>query len=283
MKITFTTLAISMIVMSVYAQSPGTVKIWPGQVPGEREAKQPPEISPNHDRNVTRIAKVTDPAFVVYKPAIPNSSGAGVIVCPGGGYHILAADLEGYEVAQWLNSLGITAFVLQYRVPQKQAGALQDVQRAIRLIRSRTGDYGIDPDKLGVMGFSAGGSLSARASTLYGEATYEPVDAADTLSARPDFSLLIYPAYLDQGENRALTSELKVNENTPPMFIFGTADDKHGNSALVMATALRDEQVPVDLHFMAEGGHGYGLRPGNIAADTWPALAAEWLKRVIAE
>jgi len=283
MKITFTTLAISMIVMSVYAQSPGTVKVWPGKVPGETEAKQPPEISPNHDRNVTRIAKVTDPAFVVYKPSIPSSSGAGVVVCPGGGYHILAVDLEGYEVAQWLNSLGITAFVLQYRVPQKQEGALQDAQRTLRIIRSRANEWGINPDKLGIMGFSAGGSLSARASTRFTETTYEPVDAADTLSPRPDFSLLIYPAYLDQGENRALTPELTVDENTPPMFVFGTADDKYGNSALVMATALRDQKVPVDLHFMAEGGHGYGLRPGNIAADTWPALAAAWLKRVIAD
>jgi acetyl esterase/lipase len=204
-------------------------------------------------------------------------------VCPGGGYSILAVDLEGYEIAEWLNSLGFTAFVLQYRVPEKEEGALQDIQRTLRIIRSRAEEWDIDPAKLGVFGFSAGGSLSARASTRYNDTTYAPVDAADTFSCRPDFSVLIYPAYLDRGEERALTPELSVDENTPPMFLFATADDYHGNSVLVMAGALRDHEVPVELHFLAEGGHGYGLRPGNVAADTWPALAAKWLNKIVEE
>jgi acetyl esterase/lipase len=137
----------------------------------------------------------------------------------------------------------------------------------------------LDKERIGIMGFSAGGSLSARSSTLYDQRTYDPVDEMDAISSRPDFAALIYPAYLDQGENRTLTPELKVNENTPPMFIFETADDGHGNSALVMAGALRDAGVPVELHFMPEGGHGYGLRSGNPAAETWPELLASWLNR----
>jgi acetyl esterase/lipase len=168
-------------------------------------------------------------------------------------------------------------------VPEKEEGALQDIQRTLRIIRSRAEEWDIDPAKLGVFGFSAGGSLSARASTRYNDTTYSPIDAADTFSCRPDYSVLIYPAYLDRGEERALTPELNVNEYTPPMFLFATADDYHGNSALVMAGALRDHEVPVELHFLAEGGHGYGLRPGNVAADTWPALAAKWLNKIVEE
>ena len=187
---------------------------------------------------------------------------------------------EGYEIAEWLNKLGFTAAVLQYRVPKKQGGALQDVQRAIRIMKDRAETWNLNPDKVGVMGFSAGGSLSARASTMYEKDTYLRVDKTDELSCRPDFALLIYPAYLDQGENRSLTPELKVNENTPQTFIFQTADDRLANSALVYAGALRDAKVPVELHLLPEGGHGYGMRPGNEAAETWPVLAEKWLKKL---
>ncbi len=264
-----------------YAQGPDVVRLWPNEVPGETEAKHEPVISDDHSRDVTRLTGVTDPAFLVFKPSPEKDLGTGIIVCPGGGYEILAFDLEGEEVGKWLNDLGFTAFVLQYRVPQKKEGALQDIQRAIRLIRKEAATWHIDPEQLGVLGFSAGGSLSARASTLYNAPAYEAVDEVDSLSARPDFGVLIYPAYLDLGENRSLTPELQVNENTPPMFIFGTADDPYGNSALVMTTALRDNKVPVELHFLATGGHGYGLRSGNVAGETWPKLAEKWLKHTV--
>jgi acetyl esterase/lipase len=203
----------------------------------------------------------------------------GIVVCPGGAYNILAIDLEGEEVAQWLCSLGYTAFVLQYRVPKKEAGALQDVQRAIRVVRQQAAQWHLQPERTGVMGFSAGGSLSARVSTLYDQQTYPPVDDADKLSCKPAFAALIYPAYLDKGPDRSLTPELKVIAETPPMFLFATADDTYGNSALVMAGALRDAKVPVELHFYALGGHGYGLRPGNTAAAAWPPLLEKWLKK----
>ncbi|SFW73243.1 alpha/beta hydrolase [Chitinophaga sancti] len=261
--------------MHAFAQDKDIIHIWPGEVPGETSPKQPAHPTSDSSRGVVRLTDVTDPTLQVFLPAKPN--GAAVVICPGGGYKILAINLEGYEIAKWLNSLGFTAFVLQYRVPDKEQGALQDVQRAIRLVKSRATAYKINPDKVGVLGFSAGGSLSARISTLYDTDSYAKVDDADRQSAKPAFSVLIYPAYLDKGENRSLTPELKVNANTPPIFLFATADDPYGNSALVMAGALRDAKVPVELHFMSQGGHGYGLRKGNIAAETWPSLAAKWL------
>jgi acetyl esterase/lipase len=283
MRKTFPLIAFIMIFFCSFGQPPVTVFLWPDKVPGETGNKHDPVQTPNKDGDVIRLTDVTNPAFLVFKPAKEKNNGAGIVVCPGGGYSILAIDKEGYEIAKWLNQQGFTAFVLQYRVPKKQEFALMDVQRTIRLIRSETKTYGLKYDKLGVMGFSAGGSLSARAATLYTKKSYSPIDKADSISCRPDFALLIYPAYLDQGTGRTLTPELIVNQNTPPMFLFATADDSWGNSALVMAGALRDAKVPVELHFMAKGGHGYGLRPGNIAAETWPRLAEIWLKNVIAE
>ncbi|MEI6677616.1 MAG: alpha/beta hydrolase [Mariniphaga sp.] len=266
-----------------FGQNQAPVYLWPGQVPGETENKHEPVETPDHSRDVIRLTDVTNPAFIVFKPARENNTSAGVIVCPGGGYGILAYNLEGTEIAEWLTKQGFTAFVLQYRVPKKQEGALIDIQRAIRLIRNDSIKYRIKSNRIGVMGFSAGGSLSARAATRYGIKSYSPADQADSLSCRPDFAILIYPAYLDQGANRSLTPELIVNQNTPPMFLFATADDNYGNSALVIAAALREAKVPVELHFMPKGGHGYGLRPGNIAAETWPGLAEKWLKRILEE
>lgn len=265
---------------NVFSQQQEVIHLWPGKVPGEREAKQVAPATPDTSRGVIRLTDVTDPVLQVYKPAVRRSD-AAVVVCPGGGYNILAINLEGEEVAKWLNGLGYTVFVLQYRVPKKPAGALQDVQRAIRLVRSRAAQWKITPSKVGVMGFSAGGSLSARVSTQYDKPTYTPVDAADQLSCRPAFAALIYPAYLDNGTNRTITPDLKVDTNTPPMFLFATADDPYANSALVMAGALRDAKVPVQQHLYDTGGHGYGLRPGNPAAEVWPGLMAKWLGQII--
>ncbi len=270
-------LMLSIFSLNVFSQGVDTVYLWPGQVPGENEAKDFPVVVPDTVHHITVIQKVTNPALVVYPASPGKSNGVGVIVCPGGGYNILAIDLEGYEIAAWLNTLGYTAFVLQYRVPRKEPGALQDAQRAIRIVRSRAREWNIDPQKIGVLGFSAGGSLAARAETEYRDRTYDPVDKADSLSCKPDFGVLIYPAYLDKGPGRTLTPELEVDSNTPPTFLFATADDQYSNSALVMAGALRDAHVPVELHLMPRGGHGYGLRKGNPAADIWPKLAAAWM------
>jgi len=266
---------------SCFSQQKEIIHLWPGKVPGEQKEKQPAVADNENKGDVFRYTEVTDPLIEVW-PADPKlNNGAGVIICPGGAYRILAWDKEGTEIAAWLNSLGYSAFVLQYRIPDKKEGALQDAQRTLRLLRQNASKWKLDPQKLGIMGFSAGGSLSARTSILFHKAAYKPVDAADSLSCRPSFAMLIYPAYLDQGENRSLTPELKLTPETPPMFIFQTADDSYGNSALVMTAALRDAKLPVELHYLPAGGHGYGLRNVGLAAKTWPVLAGEWLSRTL--
>jgi len=264
-----------------YSQKKEVMVLWPDKVPGETKEKRGPVSAPPRNDDVLRYSEITSPAIEIWLTERSVKNKAGVVICPGGGYKMLAWNKEGTEIAAWLNSLGYSAFVLQYRVPDKQAGALQDVQRALRIIKRNSSEWNIDPDRIGVLGFSAGASLSARAGTLYDKRTYPSVDKTDSLSSKPAFTMLIYPAYLDMGENRSLTPELKLTKDTPPVFIFQTADDTHGNSSLVMAQALRNNKTPVELHILPKGGHGYGLRPGNPAAETWPALAGKWLDQIL--
>jgi len=278
---TLFTFIFMMISLTTFSQNNNLIYLWPGKVPGELKEKQPPVIAASNNDNILRFSEVTNPALEVFLPDQANKNGSAVIVCPGGGYQILAYDLEGTEIAAWLNKLGVTAFVLQYRIPDKKEGALQDVQRAIRIVRDNSKKWNIDPNKIGVMGFSAGGSLSARASTLFNIKTYSPADITDSLSCKPSFTMLIYPAYLDQGPNLTLTPELKLSNEVSPVFIFQTEDDPYGNSALVFAAALRNSKLSVELHMLAAGGHGYGLRSGKVAAETWPFLAEKWLKNVL--
>lgn len=263
--------------MKSFSQEHKLIYLWPESVPGEIKEKSAPGIDTLTRDDVLRINEITNPALEVWQPDASVKNGAAVVICPGGGYNILAYDKEGTEIAAWFNKLGYTAFILQYRVPRKREGALQDVQRAVRVVRSNAKNWNLDPGKIGVMGFSAGGSLSARASTLFDKNTYPFVDENDSASCRPDFAMLIYPAYLDEGQNSSITPELDLGVNVPPVFIFQSADDKYGNSALVMAGALRDAKHPVELHLLPYGGHGYGLRPGTLAAETWPVLAGKWL------
>ena len=281
MKNLFVFLPLLLLSISTYAQKREIIYLWPDKVPGELKEKQPPVIDTSKNDKILRFDEVTNPAIEVFLPDKAINNGSAVIVCPGGGYNILAYDLEGTEIASWLNKLGFTAFVLQYRIPDKKEGALQDVQRAMRIVRNSSQKWNIYPEKIGVMGFSAGGSLSARASTLFNKKTYPPVDKSDSLSCRPSFTMLIYPAYLDQGPGFTLTPELEISKEVPPIFIFQTADDPYGNSALVMAGALRNAKLPVELHFLSTGGHGYGLRPGKVAAETWPLLAEKWMGVVL--
>ena len=267
--------------LSSFSQKNDIIYLWPGKIPGEVKEKQSPGIDTIRKDGVLRINEITNPAMEVFLPDQKNNTGVAVIICPGGGYSILAYDKEGTEIAAWLNKLGIAAFVLQYRVPNKKEGALQDAQRAIRIVKREAKRWNIDPEKIGIMGFSAGGSLSARTSTMFNIKTYPPVDKADSISCRPSFTLLIYPAYLDQGPNLTLTPELQLGKEVPPVFIFQAADDQYGNSALVMAQALRNAKLPVELHILPKGGHGYGLRKGNPAGEAWPVLAEAWLRNII--
>lgn len=252
------------------------IRLWPDDVPGEEKPKAPPVISDQRRGNVTRLAQVTDPALVVFEANPATKKNVALIICPGGAYNILAIDKEGYEAGEWLSQLGYTAFVLQYRVPKNPEGALQDAQRAIRCVRGMQHKWGIK--KIGFMGFSAGGSLSARLTSRYAEELYEPVDEHDRLSARPDFLALIYAAYLDQGKKNTLTPELKINKGWPPVFLFVSANDRHANSSLVMGSSLREKKVPFELHIFPKGGHGYGLRSGLRAAEEWPKLCQAWME-----
>lgn len=246
--------------------------IWPDKRPAEVTLEKGKMKQEMGDDGILRIQQMPVPTLQKF-PVVKSPKGKVVIVCPGGGYQILAVNHEGTEIAQWLNALGYTAYVLRYRVPDNREGALQDVQRAIRIARAE------NPGKqVGVMGFSAGASLTARAATRFQSPSYTATDETDTQSARPDFAALIYPAYMDEGEHHTLTPELTITEQTPPFFVFQTADDRYGNSALVISQALRNHKIPVQLHIYEKGGHGYGLR-ANLAeaASKWPKLMEEWL------
>jgi acetyl esterase/lipase len=267
-------------VTNCFSQNNEVIHLWPGKVPGEDSMKHPARLYHDTSRRVIRITDITDPIITVYTPHGKHKTGAGIIVCPGGGNKYLAINIEGEEVAKWLNQLGITAFVLQYRVPLKQTGALQDIQRAIRLIRSNAAKWKLEVNKIGVMGFSAGGNLSARAGTSFNKVTYTPIDAVDSLSCRPDFALLLYPGSMASGLDHKLIPELTVPKNTPPMFLFVANDDAVG-VPLSFAYALHDAKVPMELHVVPKGGHGYGLRKGNSAAEAWPKLAEQWMKQLL--
>jgi acetyl esterase/lipase len=225
---------------------------------------------------------VSEPTITIYPAPEENSNGTAMLVCPGGGYNILAYDLEGDEICEWLNELGITAILLKYRVPrreglQKHEAPLQDAQRALGYIRSHAKDLNINPDRIGVMGFSAGAHLSTMLSNSSSlERTYPIIDDMDKVSCRPDFCLLVYPAYLD-GADFQLAPEIQVSSNTPPTLIIQAADDKsYINSSLFYYYALKEAEVPVTMHLYSSGGHGYGLRDTGEQVNEWPLRAEDW-------
>jgi acetyl esterase/lipase len=207
-----------------------------------------------------------------------------MIICPGGGFNILAWDLEGTEVAQWLNAQGIAAFVLKYRVPTnshtvKWEPPAQDAQRAIRWVRSQADEYHLDKNKVGILGFSAGGCTAARATLHQSPALYEAIDAIDKESAKPNLTVLIYPAYLVNQDGKLL-DDVKVDASTPPMFLAYAFDDPvRPENAIEMMSALKRAGVASELHLYDTGGHGYGLRKGSNPAAAWADRCAEWLKR----
>ncbi|MEO8886252.1 MAG: alpha/beta hydrolase [Mucilaginibacter sp.] len=266
------------IVAAIINSEPTKTYLWPGAIPGETEAKHEPVLAANQSGNVRRTTNVTNPAILVFAPKAANN-GYSVVVCPGGGYETLATDKEGSEIAKWFNKMGYTAFVLEYRTPNKRLGALQDLQRAMRVIKSDAARYKIDPEKVGVIGFSAGADMAAKLNSEYDVATYPAVDDKDKLSCKAAFSMIIYPGYLNDGPNKTLTPELaKLDANTSPTFVFQAADDGSGGSSVTYAAALQKAKVSVEFHLVPKGGHGYGMRAGNPAAEAWPVYAEAWLK-----
>ncbi len=303
-KGSFPLVVLSLVLVPVLAQKPAwqpapghiTIPIWPQGAPGTAAAAgtAPAEVDTTTAKDnliagkpLVRLGNVSTPTVTLYKPDKANGATPAVVVFPGGGYRILAIDLEGTEVCDWLNSAGITCVLLKYRVPDsgpfpKSSAALQDAQRAVGLVRQKAAEWGIDPKRVGVLGFSAGGHLAAALSTHFDKRLYDAVDAADQLSCRPDFTVVIYPGYLALAEqNMAPNPDIHPTDQTPPTIIVQAEDDPvHVENATTYFLALKNAQVPAELHIYAEGGHGYGLRRTDLPVTAWPLLVEKWLHTI---
>ena len=276
------TLPLLLPLFTVAADSPAVYDLWPGPVPGEKGNVPEEKASP---KSITNVSK---PTLTVYKPAKDKDTGAAVVIAPGGGYNVLAWEHEGTMVGEWLRSIGVTGVLLKYRVPRRPdqekgappVGALQDAQRAISTTRARAKEWGIDPNRIGMLGFSAGGHLTAWAATNADKRAYPAADDTDKVSCRPDFAVLIYPGGLvDKVKKDQLAPEIRVSKDTPPCF-FALAYNDNGplDGSLKMLAALKRAGVPAELHVYAAGGHGFGMRAGEKPHATWPKRCAEWMR-----
>jgi len=265
-----------------------TLPVWPQDVPGEASLPKAfqDRVAELESKNTPdRVYGVTRPTLTVRLADSSTATGTAVLICPGGGYNVLAWAKEGLEVADWLNSLGVHAFVLQYRVPRREPDfslpPLQDAQRAMRIIRSQALKWGIVPDRIGVLGFSAGGNLSVNLATMVDPA-YEAIDEVDKQSFRPNFMIPIYAAYLgNPDDDQWLNPKLKIDKSTPPTFLAVTQDDKNrGIHAALLFAQLTQAGVPAELHVYTKGGHGYGLRPSSHPVHEWPTRCADWMRQM---
>jgi acetyl esterase/lipase len=289
-----------------WAPAPGHTQLplWPGTVPDAQPGAGPEDELTQRQPLVGgkpwfEVANVARPTITIYSPGERNT-GAAVVVFPGGGYEILAIDLEGTEICDWLTSRGITCVLLKYRVPgsgyyprsapypksgpyPKSPIALQDAQRALGLVRSRAREWGVDPHRIGVLGFSAGGHLVAAMSTHFKKRLYTPVDAADKESCRPDFGVALYPGHLSlEPRIYELNPDIQVTSETPPTFLLQAEDDPvdRVEHSLVYYAALRKAKVAVEMHLYAHGGHAFGLRRTELPITEWPALVETWLRTI---
>lgn len=274
------------------------IALWPEGVAIERPATAEPEsygtsVDFVGGRHVEIVRNVARPTLEIFPPRTRNNSGVAVVVFPGGGYRLLAVDLEGTEVCDWLTGRGITCAVLKYRVPgtgpygdpdcncrkiPAVPMALQDAQRAIGLLRQRAAEFHIDPRKIGALGFSAGGHLVADVSN-HEERAYSPIDAADKVSSRPDFGIVLYPGHLWEEPGLTLNPSIKVTDKAPPTFILQAENDPMDDvrNSLTYYLALSQAKVPVEMHLYADGGHAFGLRPTPLAISGWTVLVERWL------
>ena len=282
-------------VTTVVAQEakPSIVKpIWPAKPPGDTVELPPeqdvtkPDAKDAGGKRIIRLTNVSIPTISIYRPSKETDTGTSVIICPGGGHSILAFNHEGTETAEWLTTLGVTGIVLKYRVPTRTPNgdrwkaAVQDAQRAVSLVRSQAEELGLNPKRIGILGFSAGGE-TAGLTSYFAQRQYEPVDAADQVSFRPDFSMLIYPAYFEKkGEPTKMREDVTITKDAPPTFLVHAWDDPVTVfSSLHIATELKKVSVPTELHVYATGGHGYGMRDTGEPVNSWPQRAGDWLKR----
>ena len=253
------------------------IKLWPKDASSEgTEGMGTPR--PDRGDGHIRLIDVTKPSMHYFPVPATKDPGPAVILCPGGGYNYLVTT-KMEPIAKWLNQHGVSAFILIYRTPKKRKDAFQDIQRAVRIVRSRAVEWNIDPSKIGVMGSSAGGHLAARVSVGSGIKTYQKVDEVDEVSCKPDFTVLLYPAYMNQG--KSLSRVFTVSNEISPTLIISAKDDKnHFLGSPVYAKALEEVGVSTRVHFFEKGGHGFSLRPKEYPLSTWPDLCQQWLKDI---
>jgi acetyl esterase/lipase len=277
------------------AADPLVVDLWPGKTPGDVgiNGQETSRIHLSPIVGPTKlITNVTKPTLTIYRPAKDKNTGTAMLICPGGGYWDLYWELEGEEVAAWLNSLGMTGIILKYRVPRRAGeapdepppGPLLDAQRAVSLVRSRAGEWGIDPQRIGMVGFSAGGHLALATATRFEKRTYEPIDAIDKVSCRPDFAVLCYPGYLKAKDKDEIRPGLRIPAGTPPILLAHSSDDNeraggsNAENSAIMYLALKRAGIPTELHIFATGDHDFGVRQNDKLPSSWTQLCVRWLR-----
>jgi acetyl esterase/lipase len=292
----FLVFCVSLSCAAAAADAPLVVELWPGKAPDETAALGPEKVhmSPKLDRKQVEVTEstrlvtnVSKPTLTIYRPAKEKDTGAAVLICPGGGYWNLYWQLEGEEVAAWLNSIGVTGIILKYRVPRRSDDArgeparrpLQDAQRAVRLVRSKAKEWGINPERIGMVGFSAGGHLAIATATSFDKETYQAQDDIDKLSSRPNFAIAVYSGYLKVKDKNELAPSLRVPAQTPPVFLaHGGADIiSPPEHSVVMYLALKRAGIPAELHVYANAAHDFGVRPSDQPCSTWTKACTDWL------
>ncbi len=280
------------------AERPLVVELWPGKVADDDSSKigeekfiqlmvdgKPYQVFGKPTRWLTNVTK---PTLTVYRPMKDKDTGLAMIICPGGGYHNLGWDVEGEEVAEWLNSVGITGIILKYRCPRRPGedktepakGPLKDAQRAVSLVRGKAKEWGINPDRIGMVGFSAGGHLVGATATNFEKRSYAPVDDLDNISCRPDFAVMLYSGYLKPKDKDELSAGLPVSNKTPPTLLVHASDDKISppEHSAMMYLALKRAGASAELHIYASGGHGFGVRKSDYPCSTWTDRCLDWLR-----
>jgi acetyl esterase/lipase len=279
------------------APEPIVVDIWPAKVPDEGGdiGAERIRMSPALDRKQVEVTEptrmitdVTRPTITICRPTTEKETGTAMVICPGGGYWNLYWELEGEEVATWLNSIGVTGIILKYRVPRRPdepktepaRRPLADAQRAVSLVRSRAGDWGIHPARIGIVGFSAGGHLAIATATGFEKRTYEPIDDIDKISCRPDFAIPVYSGYLKAKDKDELAPGLRIPSGTPPVFLVHGGEDiiSPPENSLLMYLALKRAGVPAELHVYANTAHDFGVRTNNRPYSKWTESCANWLR-----
>jgi acetyl esterase/lipase len=281
--------------ISAFAADPLVVDLWPGKTPGDVgiKSEETSRIHPSPIVGPTKlITNVSKPTLTIYSPPKDKNTGTAMVICPGGGYWDLYWELEGEEVAAWLNSQGMTGIILKYRCPRRLGdvagepplGPQLDAQRAVSLVRSRAAEWDIDPNRIGIVGFSAGGHLAIATATGFEKRKYEPIDAVDQVSCRPDFAIGCYSGYLKATDKDETSAGLRIPANTPPILLAHASDDgpHHGGSnaehSVFMYLALKRAGIPTELHIYATGDHDFGVRQNEKLPSSWTQLCVNWLR-----